>query len=282
MARSAEGRVHCPAVRFAPGGLPVRPSCRETSFSKQIPQQAKVHPAMELVLTADSTRQTGTRPSRRLRREGRIPAVVYGMGSEPVAVSVDWRELRQCLKTDAGINAVIELDIDGVRHTSIVKDLQRHPVRRDVTHIDFLRVDPLKPVTVEVPVVLVGEAKQVANMQGVVDQQLFRVSVSVRPDTIPNELEIDISDLDIGDVITVGQLKLPAGVTAVSDADATVVQGLATRSTIVLRQGGDPDALPLEGEEAPAADAEAEASAEAAGDDAGASDGAADDAASDE
>jgi large subunit ribosomal protein L25 len=205
------------------------------------------------------------------------------MGSEPVAVSVDWRELRQCLKTDAGINAVIELDIDGARHTIIVKDLQRHPVRRDVTHIDFLRVDPLKPVTVEVPVVLVGEAKQVANMQGVVDQQLFRVSVSVRPDTIPNELEIDISDLDIGDVITVGQLKLPAGVTAVSDADATVVQGLATRSTIVLRQGGDPDALPLEGEEAPAAEAEAEASAEAAGDDgAGAGDGAADDTASDE
>src|SRR5690606_19222455 len=101
----------------------------------------------------------------------------YGMGSDPVSVSVVWRELRQCLKTDAGINAVIELDIDGARHTSIVKDVQRHPVRREVIHVDFLRVDPDKVVTVEVPVSLVGEAKKVANLQGVVDQQLFRVAV---------------------------------------------------------------------------------------------------------
>ena len=223
---------------------------------------------MELVLTADSTRETGTRPSRRLRREGRVPCVVYGMGSDPVSVSVNWRELRQCLKTDAGINAVIELEIEGDRHTSIVKDVQRHPVRRDVIHVDFLRVDPNKVVTVEVPVLITGEAKKVANLQGVVDQQMFRVSVSTRPGSIPNEIELDISELDIGDVITVADLTMPPGVEAISDADATVVQGLATRSTIVLRQGGDPDALPLEGEEAPAA---AEASgAEGSADDAGA------------
>jgi large subunit ribosomal protein L25 len=221
---------------------------------------------MDLVLTADTTRDLGTRPSRRLRREGRVPAVVYGMGKDALSVSVNWRELRACLKTDAGINAVIDLDIDGARHTSIVKEIQRHPVRRDVIHVDFLRVDPHKPVTLEVPVLIVGEAKKVAQMQGVVDQQLFRVSVSVRPDSIPNEIELDVSDLDIGDVITVADLPLPAGVTAISEADATVVQGLATRSTIVLRQGGDPDALPLEGEEVEAAEGgEAEAADETAG-----------------
>jgi large subunit ribosomal protein L25 len=223
---------------------------------------------MELVLTADPTRDTGTRPSRRLRREGRVPAVVYGMGAEPVAVSVVWRELRHCLKTDAGINAVIELDIDGTRHTSIVKEVQRHPVRRDVIHVDFLRVDPHKPVMVEVPVLLVGEAKKVAAMQGVVDQQLFRVSVSVRPDSIPNEIEIDVSDLDIGDVITVGQLNLPGGVVALSEADATIVQGLATRSTIVLRQGGDAAAAEAAGmgEGAEGAEGGGEGAADAAGD----------------
>jgi large subunit ribosomal protein L25 len=219
---------------------------------------------MDLVLTAESTRETGTRPSRRLRRDGKVPGVVYGMGSDPVSISVVWRELRQCLKTDAGINAVIDLDIDGARHTSIVKEIQRHPVRRDVIHVDFLRVDPHKPVTLEVPVTTVGEAKKVAAMQGVVDQQMFRVAVSVRPDSIPNEIEIDISELDIGDAITVADLRLPAGVTAISDPEATVIQGLATRSTIVLRQGGDPDALPLEGEEVPAEGAAAEA-AEGAG-----------------
>src|SRR5262245_43602863 len=104
---------------------------------------------MELVLTADPTRTTGTGASRRLRREGQIPAVVYGLGADPVAVSVGWRELRQCLKTDAGINAVINLDVDGTRHLSIVKDIQRHPVRRDVIHVDFLRVDPTAEVTVD-------------------------------------------------------------------------------------------------------------------------------------
>jgi large subunit ribosomal protein L25 len=190
---------------------------------------------MDLVLTAEPTRQTGTRPSRRLRREGHVPAVVYGMGQEPVSVSVVWRELRQCLKTDAGINAVIDLEIDGTRHTSIVKDIQRHPVRRDVIHVDFMRVDPNRPVTVEVPVLVTGEAKKVAAMQGIVDQQMFKVFVSVRPDSIPNELEVDVSDLDIGEVVTVGDLRLPAGVTAVSDEGATVVQGSATRSTIQLR-----------------------------------------------
>jgi large subunit ribosomal protein L25 len=222
---------------------------------------------MDLVLAAESTRETGTRPSRRLRSEGRVPAVVYGMGAEPVAVSVVWRDLRQCLKTDAGVNAVIDLDIDGARHTSIVKEIQRHPVRRDVIHVDFLRVDPNKPVTVEVPVVPVGEAKKVAALQGVVDQQLFRVALSMRPDAIPNEIEVDVSELDIGDVITVSDLKLPAGVVAVSDADATIVQGLATRSTIVLRQGGDAAAAAAAelGEEAPAAGGEGGAEASEAG-----------------
>ncbi|HEX7097392.1 MAG TPA: 50S ribosomal protein L25, partial [Acidimicrobiales bacterium] len=151
---------------------------------------------MELVLTADPNRPIGTRPSRRLRREGKIPAVVYGLGSDPTPVAVNWRELRQCLKTEAGVNAVISLEIDGTRHTSIVKEIQRHPVRRDVIHVDFLRVDPSRPVTVDVPIVVTGEAKKVIAMQGVVDQQMFTMAVSVRPDSIPTEITVDVSELD--------------------------------------------------------------------------------------
>lgn len=190
---------------------------------------------MELVLSADPTRPIGTRPSRRLRREGKVPGVVYGLGGEPVPVAVDWRELRQCLKTEAGENALINVDIDGSRHLSIVKDIQRHPVRRDVIHVDFLRVDPTKPITVEVPVLVAGEAKQVAAMQGIVDQQMFKVAVSARPDDIPNDITVDVSDLAIGDTVTVADLRLPAGVEAASDPEALVVQGLATRSTIQLQ-----------------------------------------------
>ena len=189
---------------------------------------------MELVLTADSTRGTGTRPSRRLRREGRVPCVSTAWAPTPSRCRSTGVSCANASRPTPGINAVIELEIEGDRHTSIVKDVQRHPVRRDVIHVDFLRVDPNKVVTVEVPVLITGEAKKVANMQGVVDQQLFRVSVSVRPGAIPNEIELDVSELDIGDVITVADLTMPPGVEAISDADATVVQGLATRSTIVL------------------------------------------------
>ena len=75
-----------------------------------------------------------------MRREGKIPAVVYGLGADPVSISVDWPALRRALTTEAGVNALITLDIDGTNHLSVVKDIQRHPTRRDVLHVDFLRV----------------------------------------------------------------------------------------------------------------------------------------------
>ncbi len=191
--------------------------------------------SQQLDLVADSSRGIGSGPAGRLRREGKIPAVLYGGGADPVAVSVDRRELRQCLVTEAGTNAIINLDVDGAKHLSMVKEIQRHPVRREVIHVDFIRVDPASPVTVEVPVALTGEAKKVAAMQGMVDQQLFKIQVASLPTSIPNVINVDVSDLDIGTVITVGDVALPAGCTAAMSAAATVVQGLATRSTIMLR-----------------------------------------------
>jgi large subunit ribosomal protein L25 len=119
-------------------------------------------------------------------------------------------------------------------------------VRREVIHVDFIRVDPAKPVTVEVPVALTGEAKKVAAMQGMVDQQLFKIQVAALPNAIPNVVNVDISDLDIGTVVTVADVVMPAGCSAAMATTATVVQGLATRSTIMLRaeakaaaKGGD-------------------------------------------
>ena len=99
----------------------------------------------EVTLTAYTGRETGTRPSRRARAEGHVPAVVYGGGEPAVSVSVDRRDLRRVLSTDAGINALISLSVDGERLLTVVKDLQRHPVRRDVTHVDFLKVDAPSP-----------------------------------------------------------------------------------------------------------------------------------------
>ena len=161
-----------------------------------------------------------------------MPAVVYGLSQDPVSIDVDWPELRRVLTTEAGVNAVIHLEFDGDKQMSIVKDIQRHPVRRDVTHIDFLRIDPKQDVTVDVPVVMVGEAKEVTDADGMVDQNLFSLTVNAAPDSIPNELEIDISDLTIGDSKRVADLVLPAGVTTDVDPEETVAVGMITRSTL--------------------------------------------------
>ena len=186
--------------------------------------------AMNL-LTAETGRPRGTRPSRRLRRTGRVPAVVYGMGENPITVSIDRADLRGALSTDAGLNALITLEVDGDRQLSIVKDLQRHPVRRDVLHVDFLRIDPDQEVEVDVPLVLVGEAKKVTQASGMVDQVMHQVPLRAKPSDIPTEVTADVSDLEVGSSLRVSDIDLPAGVTPSGDPDATFAVGLITRST---------------------------------------------------
>ncbi len=183
------------------------------------------------LLTAETGRTRGTRPSRRLRRTGRIPAVVYGMGAHALAVSVDKADLRTALTTEAGLNALITLDVEGDRQLAIVKDLQRHPVRRDVLHVDFLRIDPDRVVEVEVPLVLVGEAKKVTQASGMVDQVMHSVPLLAKPSDIPVEVTADVSDLEVGSSLRVIDIQLPAGVTPAGDPDATFAVGLITRST---------------------------------------------------
>jgi large subunit ribosomal protein L25 len=176
-------------------------------------------------------RELGTRPSRRLRRCGRVPAVVYGMGSAPLTVSVDRTDLRAALNTEAGLNALITLDVEGGRQLSIVKDLQRHPVRRDVLHVDFLRIDPDQEVEVDVPLILTGEAKKVTQASGMVDQVMHHLRVLAKPADIPVEVTADVSGLEVGSSLRVSDIGLPAGVTPAGDADATFAVGLITRST---------------------------------------------------
>jgi len=220
----------------------------------------------EITLHAHTGRPTGSRASGRLRAEGKVPATVYGLSKDPQSVSVVWRELRAALVTDAGLNALIDLHVDGAKgDLVIVKDLQRHPVRRDVLHVDFLRVDADVAITVDVPIVLEGEASAVLAGDGVVDQALHHLGVQAKPGDIPNEIVVDISGMQLGDVIRIGDLQLPAGVATESDPEDAVV----TASIQQIDLGEEPEAEEAEGDEgAEGAEGEAAegAGAEGAGD----------------
>jgi large subunit ribosomal protein L25 len=212
----------------------------------------------DIVLAAQTGRPTGSSASRRLRATGKVPGVVYGRGTEPRAVSVDWRELRSVLTTDQGVNALLTLDLGGRRTKAIVKELQRHPVRRDVLHVDFLEVDPDKPVDTEVTIVLEGEADKVTREQGVVEQVLNALVVTGKPADIPGNLAVDVSDLEIGHTITVADLDLPAGLTTEADPEETVVTAKVT--SLALAEEGEE-----EGEEGEAAEGAEGAEAQAEG-----------------
>ncbi|MEY4130931.1 MAG: hypothetical protein RLZZ31_1055 [Actinomycetota bacterium] len=218
---------------------------------------------MSISLTATTGRVAGSRSSTRLRDDGKVPGVVYGLGRDTVAVSVDWSELRKALTTDAGMNALINLTVDGQTDLAIVKDMQRHPVRRNVLHIDFLRVDPNALVAVEVPIILVGEAKKVEGRRGIVDQPLKQLAVKAKPNNIPSSIEVDISELDLGESITLDSVTLPDGVTCDLEGSTQLVLGLATRFSSEAGEAGGESAA--EGG-ADAASEGGEASEEAAAD----------------
>lgn len=209
----------------------------------------------EIVLAAETGRVTGSSASRRLRAEGKVPAVVYGPGVEAESVSVVWRDLRAALTTDKGLNALITLDLgNGTRRQAVVKELQRHPVRRDVLHIDFFEVDPDKPISTDVTIVLEGDAEAVLREQGVVEQVMNALIVTGKPTAIPGHIAVDVSELEIGHTITVADLTLPSGVTTDADPEETVVTAQVTSAALIE----DLEAAEAEAAEAAAEGAEGE------------------------
>jgi large subunit ribosomal protein L25 len=183
----------------------------------------------EVVLLAEPGRPVGSRSARRLRADGRVPAVVYGQGVEPVPVTVHARDLRTALSTDAGLNAVLSLRVDGKKYLTMARELQRHPVRGTVIHVDFQVVDPERQISAEVPISLTGEAVELHRSEGVLDQQLFALPVMARPADIPTHLEVDVSEVVIGSVIRVEEIALPPGVTSELDPESIVVAGQPPR-----------------------------------------------------
>ena len=181
-------------------------------------------------LSAELGRATGSAASRRLRSDDKIPGVLYGHGMAPVALSVARRDLRSALSGPAGVNTIIDLNVGGATYPTIVKELQRHPVRRTVSHIDFQQISMTEEIVVSVPIHLSGTAKAVVADGGLVDAAVDSIEVRTTPSSMPNEILIDITNMTVNDVIHLRDIAMPAGVTAVGDPDLVVVTVLTTRA----------------------------------------------------
>ena len=218
------------------------------------------------VLPAEQRTERGSRPAGRLRRAGKVPAVVYGLESETLAVSVPARELAHILA--GGANTLITLKFDDGEALTLARQVQRNPIRGDYIHVDFVRVSTDVAVAAEVPLHLVGESVGVLD-GGIMEQLVFSLSIEAKPQDIPTEIEHDVSTLAIGDQLRVEELALPAGVATTLEPDALVAQVVMPRvedepeEVVEL----DEDGQPIVSEDGEEGDAEASSDGEDSGSD---------------
>jgi large subunit ribosomal protein L25 len=212
----------------------------------------------EVVLAAEVGRPLGSRAVRRLRREGKIPGVIYGHGTDPVPVAVGARELRVALNGKAGANQLLSLETGAATYLTLARAMQRHPVAQTVTHVDFIIVRRDEVIAADVPITLVGEALEVHHGDGLVEQQMFTLAINALPSSIPSGIEADISELTIGGQVRVSDLTLPDGVTTEVDPETAVAIGQPPRVAVEEEGTGEG-----EGAEGEAAEGAAESTGEA-------------------
>ena len=201
-------------------------------------------------LVAHTGRPTGSAASRRLRAEDTIPGVLYGHGMDPMSVAVGRRDLRLALSGAAGVNTVLDLTVDGTVYPAIIKEMQRHPVRRNVAHVDFIQVNLDEKITVAVPLRLVGEAEAVAAGGGLVDPAVDSIEVVTTPRHIPDEFVVDVSAMDMDTVIRLADVPMPSGVEAAGDPDSPVVTVLTMRAELAEIEALDAEVAEEQAEEA--------------------------------
>lgn len=174
----------------------------------------------QVTLEVSQRTGTGKGAAGRIRRTGRVPAVLYGYEADPTPVAVDALELYHALHGPAGTNVLLRVALDGDDHLCVARDVQRHPVRGDVRHLDLVAVDRTSTISVEIPVHLTDEPD---DLDGVLNQILFSVPIQVSPLDVPNELLLSTAGMVIGDVRRVEDLTLPAGAEFEIEPERTVV-----------------------------------------------------------
>ena len=179
--------------------------------------------------------------------------MVYGHGAEPIPVAVGAREFQVAMSGEAGLNTLLSLEVGTDNFLTLARDIQHHPFKNVVTHVDFLIVRRDEVISAEITINLVGEAIEVQHGDGIVDQQLFTLQIKAKPADIPPSVDIDISGLTIGGAMHVSDINIPAGVELETDLEATVVAGQPPRVQTTAEEEADTAAA------AAAADSGAEA-----------------------
>ena len=173
-------------------------------------------------LSAKLRSTIGKGAARKLRTAGSVPAVVYGHGREPQALSIDTYTLERLLEKVSYKTTVIELDVDGSSARTLIREIQRHPFKKAILHVDFQELVAGEKVTVKVPLVFVGTPEGVRVGGGILDEVMRELEIAVDPSNIPNHLDVDVSDLTIGHSLHVSDIKVPEGVEVLDNLSDTV------------------------------------------------------------
>jgi len=195
-------------------------------------------------LAGETRTETGKGVARKLRAAGRVPAVVYGHAREPQALSLTTRELEKLLSTISTGSTVVELTLGGSTTKTLIREVQRHPFKKQILHVDFQELVAGEKVSVEIPLVFVGVPEGVRLSGAILEQILHSIEVLVDPSNIPNHIDVDVTNLAMGHSLHVRELTLPAGLEVLSDEDATVCAVAAPRAAV--------EETPAEGEAAAA------------------------------
>ena len=174
-------------------------------------------------LSAKARSTSGKGAARSLRRDGRLPAIIYGHAREPLSLSVPEREFERLLEKHNAENTVIELSIDGSLSRTLIREIQRHPVKRNVLHVDFQELVAGERVVVRIPIVLTGTPEGVRSSGGILSQIMQELEVRVDPLHMPSKIEVDVTDVAIGHSIHVSEITtIPEGVEVIDEPESTV------------------------------------------------------------
>lgn len=182
--------------------------------------------------SATARENTGKGAARTLRRQGQVPAVIYGHGREPLSLTLNARDLDKMLGHIQAESTVIEVTVGGQTAKTLIREIQRHPIRRQILHVDFQALVAGEKVTVNIPIVLVGIPEGVRLEGGVLDQTLRELEIEVDPSDIPDHAELDVTNMVIGDSLHVSDIKLPANVKVLDDPETSVAVLAAPRAVI--------------------------------------------------